>query len=72
MPSARLGPASEEKSIGVDAAGIGAIVDELITEERGIEMKHIVAISQGYKRNDAVKDTERKVAGGGGGAAALR
>jgi phage terminase large subunit-like protein len=54
----------EEKSIGVDAAGIGAIVDELITEERGIEMKHIVAISQGYKLNGAIKDTERKVAGG--------
>jgi phage terminase large subunit-like protein len=54
----------DEKSIGVDAAGIGAIVDELITEERGIEMKHIVAISQGYKLNGAIKDTERKVAGG--------
>jgi len=54
----------EEKSIGVDASGIGAIVDELITEKRGIEMKHIVAISQGYKLNGSIKDTERKVAGG--------
>ena len=53
----------EEKGIGVDAAGIGAIVDELITEDRGIDMKQIVAISQGYKLNGAIKDTERKVAG---------
>lgn len=53
----------EEKGIGVDAAGIGAIVDELITEDRGIDMKQIVAISQGYKLNGAIKDAERKVAG---------
>ncbi len=54
----------DEKSIGVDAVGIGAIVDELITDERGIDMKQIVAISQGFKLNGAIKDTERKVAGG--------
>lgn len=53
----------EVKGIGVDAAGIGAIVDELITEERDIDMTQIVAISQGYKLNGAIKDTERKVAG---------
>lgn len=54
----------DEKGIGVDAAGIGAIVDELITEDRGIDMTQIVAITQGYKLNGAIKDTERKVAGG--------
>jgi phage terminase large subunit-like protein len=54
----------DEKGIAVDAAGIGAIIDELITEERGIDFRQIVAISQGYKLNGAIKDAERKVAGG--------
>jgi len=53
----------DEKGIAVDAVGIGDIVDELITEERGIEMKQIVAISQGFRLNGAIKTTERKVAG---------
>jgi len=53
----------EEKSIGVDAAGIGDVVDELITEARGIKMEQIIAISQGYRLNGAIKTTERKVAG---------
>jgi phage terminase large subunit-like protein len=54
----------EEKGIGVDAAGIGDVVDELITEARGIDMKQIIAISQGYRLNGAIKTTERKIAGG--------
>jgi phage terminase large subunit-like protein len=54
----------DEKSIGVDAAGIGDIVDELTTEDRGITMEQIIAISQGYRLNGAIKTTERKVAGG--------
>jgi phage terminase large subunit-like protein len=54
----------EEKSIGVDAAGIGDIVDELTTEERGITMEQIVSISQGFRLNGAIKTCERKVAGG--------
>lgn len=53
----------EDKSIGVDAAGIGDVVDELITEARGIKMEQIIAISQGYRLNGAIKTTERKVAG---------
>jgi phage terminase large subunit-like protein len=53
-----------EKSIGVDAAGIGDIVDELTTEKRRITMEQIIAISQGYRLNGAIKTTERKVAGG--------
>ncbi|WP_447651564.1 terminase large subunit [Pseudomonas abietaniphila] len=54
----------EKLAIGVDAAGIGDIVDELTTEERGIVIEQIVAISQGWKLNGAIKTTERKVAGG--------
>lgn len=53
----------EQKGIGVDAAGIGDVIDELITEARGIQMEQIVAISQGYRLNGAIKTTERKVAG---------
>jgi len=53
----------EKQSIGVDAAGIGDIVDELTTEERGITMDQIVAVSQGWRLNGAVKTAERKVAG---------
>lgn len=54
----------EEKGIGVDAAGIGDVVDELITDARGITMEQIIAISQGFRLNGAIKTTERKVAGG--------
>lgn len=54
----------EKAGIGVDAAGIGDIVDELTSEERGITMEQIVAVSQGWRLNGAVKTTERKVAGG--------
>lgn len=54
----------EQKGIGVDAAGIGDVVDELITDARGVTMDQIVAISQGYRLNGAIKTTERKVAGG--------
>ncbi len=54
----------EENAIGVDPAGIGAIVDELTTEARGIDLKQIVAVSQGWKLNGAIKTTERALAGG--------
>lgn len=54
----------EKLAIGVDAAGINDVVDELTTEERGITMDQIVAISQGWKLNSSIKTTERKVAGG--------
>ena len=54
----------EKAGIGVDAAGITDIVDELVSEERGISMDQIVAVSQGWKLNGAIKTTERKVAGG--------
>lgn len=48
--------------VGVDAAGIGAIVDALI--ERGIEIDRIVAISQGWKMVGSIKTAERKLAEG--------
>ena len=46
--------------VGVDPAGIGAIVDALIAEE--IEVDQIVGISQGWKMAGAIKTTERKIA----------
>ena len=54
----------EKHGVGVDAAGIGQIVDELVTDERGITLDQIVAISQGWKLNGAIKSTERDLAGG--------
>lgn len=54
----------EKQAIGVDAAGIGAIVDELTSPERGIVLEQITAISQGWRLNAAIKTTERKLAGG--------
>lgn len=57
----------EKHAIGVDAAGIADIVDELTSEERGFESGtdgQIVAISQGWRLNGAIKTTERKIAGG--------
>lgn len=52
--------------IGVDQAGIGAIVDELeMGDEKGegaIEHDRIVGIPQGWRLNGAIKTTERKIA----------
>lgn len=64
MQIEEAGLLAEEYPIGVDAAGIGDIVDELTSEERGIEKSRIVGISQGWKLNGAIKTTERKVASG--------
>lgn len=59
-----LGLLPKDKAIGVDAAGIGDIVDELTSEERGIELEKIIGVSQGWRLNGAIKTTERKLAGG--------
>lgn len=52
--------------IGVDQAGIGAIVDEIESgDEKGngkIEHDRIVGIPQGWRLNGAIKTVERKVA----------
>ncbi len=55
----------EKNGIGVDGAGIGDIVDALAAEGFNAEAGgDIVAISQGWRLNGAIKTTERKVAGG--------
>lgn len=54
----------EKNAIGVDAAGIGDIVDELTSPARGIKLEQIIGISQGWKLNGAIKTAERKLAGG--------
>lgn len=48
--------------VGVDAAGIGAIVDAIV--DRGLEVDRIVAISQGWKMVGSIKTAERKLAEG--------
>ena len=53
----------EKHAIGVDSAGIGDIVEELTNEINGIPMDLIIAISQGWRLNGAIKTTERRVAG---------
>lgn len=54
----------KEKAIGVDAAGITDIVDELMSPGRKIKMEQLIAISQSWRLNGAIKTTERKLAGG--------
>ena len=51
-------------AIAVDSVGIVDIVDELTSEAVGFEIERIVAVSQGYRLNGAIKTTARKVAGG--------
>jgi phage terminase large subunit-like protein len=53
----------DKHAIGVDPAGIGAVVDELTERHRGIDMDQIIAVSQGWKLNGAIKTLERMVAG---------
>jgi phage terminase large subunit-like protein len=54
----------EKHAIGVDPAGIGAVVDELTTPNRGFTLDQITAVQQGWKLNGAIKTTERDLAGG--------
>jgi phage terminase large subunit-like protein len=53
----------KDKSIGVDAAGIGDIVDELMAPGRDFTMEQIIGVSQGWRLGSAIKTAERKVAG---------
>jgi phage terminase large subunit-like protein len=55
---------AEKAAIGVDTAGIGDVVSELTSPERGIALERIIGIPQGYKLNGAIKTTERKLASG--------
>lgn len=54
----------EKHAIGVDPAGIGALIDELTSEERGFTLDQITAVQQGWKLNGAIKTAERGLAGG--------
>lgn len=54
----------EKQAIGVDTAGIGDVIDELLTPERKITMEQIIGVGQGWKLNGSIKTTERKLAGG--------
>lgn len=54
---------AEDKFLGVDPAGIGEIINELTSDERGFNTDQMVAVPQGWKLNGAIKTTERKVAG---------
>jgi phage terminase large subunit-like protein len=54
----------EKQGVGVDTAGIGDIVDELLQPERGFTMDDIIGISQGWRLNGAIKTSERRLAGG--------
>jgi phage terminase large subunit-like protein len=51
-------------AIGVDPAGIGAVIDELVSQDRGFSLDQITAVQQGWKLNGAIKTTERALAGG--------
>ncbi len=49
--------------VGVDPAGIGAILDAIVA--RGIDQDMVVGVSQGWRMGGAIKTTERKLAEGG-------
>jgi phage terminase large subunit-like protein len=52
----------EKHGIGLDPAGIGAILDAMT--EAGIDGGQVVAVSQGWRLGGAIKSTERKLAEG--------
>lgn len=52
----------EERGIGMDPEGVGSIVEALV--DAGFEMSAIMAISQGYKLNAAIKTTPVKLKNG--------
>lgn len=49
--------------VGVDPAGIGAILDAIIA--RDVEQDKVVGVSQGWRLGGAIKTAERKLAEGG-------
>lgn len=48
--------------VGVDPAGIGAVLDALV--EAGVPEDQVIGISQGWRLGGAIKTTERKLAEG--------
>lgn len=59
---ARVNASGLLDKIGLDPAGIGAVLDALA--DAGVEEDKIVGISQGWKLTGAIKTTERKLAEG--------
>lgn len=53
----------DKHGIGVDSAGIGDVIEELTSEFNKIPMDLIIAISQGWRLNGAIKTVERRIAG---------
>ena len=58
----RIDAAGVLDKVGVDPAGIGAILDALA--DAGIDGSKVVGISQGWRLGGAIKTTERKLAEG--------
>jgi phage terminase large subunit-like protein len=58
----RIEAAGVLDKVGVDPAGIGAILDALA--DAGIDQAKVVGISQGWRLGGAIKTTERKLAEG--------
>lgn len=59
---ARINEAGLLDKVGLDPAGIGAVLDALA--DVGIEEEQVVGISQGWKLTGAIKTTERRLADG--------
>jgi phage terminase large subunit-like protein len=59
---ARINQAGLLDKVGLDPAGIGAVLDALA--DAGVEEDKIIGISQGWKLTGAIKTTERKLAEG--------
>lgn len=53
-----------ENAVGVDSAGIAAIVDALMAPDMHFNDKQVVAVQQGWRLNGAIKTVERMLAGG--------
>lgn len=52
----------EKEAIGLDPAGVAAIIDALV--DRGVTDEQLMGVPQGYRLNGAVLGTERKVGDG--------
>lgn len=62
LKASRLMP--KEGAVGVDAAGIGMIYEELTKPGGPITTEQVLAVSQGWKLNGAIKTSERMLAAG--------
>ncbi|MBA1249856.1 terminase large subunit [Pseudomonas luteola] len=58
----RIDAAGLLDKVGIDPAGIGAILDAIV--EREVDQEKIIGISQGWRLGGAIKTTERKLAEG--------